>query len=647
MDAVKATNPTESRHTEIQNQTYGFIIGLSESDRPSLAGEMIVRTILDNPQSSSWHRILLGPRFLQRLSANQARVVFTLFSEEILSRLEPKENLTQKSNIVSDDGQTKATEDGPKKPEDQPYVKVITLKLLAELLRESKIVSKDFALSILSSLFQKSKHIDVRLAIFKSLLNMLESCPEERTNDIITALEPIIPLAGTLNERQPVSEDDWTRAEDTLSLPEVVEEIYEYAVEASSPILSALMDFYRSSPACHEKFLPFVQRILLPTVNSLMRETAKWTSLFLRKHGAEFSITKDFLLPKIPRSRWIFQTILSASGDRLAYVPRDLLVEYVDYLIFNIEFDASLRALDEKLMDDPQLKSSAEVVIWRSLYQEGPRYTSSFRLMGMVDVRTRLPHAKGITPQIVQEQYIRLFKTLVWNDTPLHKWLLSLVNSSLAPNNLKQSWWEPYGKPILENMITYIDTMRTAESQNDGERKLPILPDTFPWHLRMIEYPWANYQDSHIDRERKCEHLASNIAAKIDECSGIAGYKRFDQIKSFLSLDVSWIQTGPQAQSYSWGVYGGNSDPYKEDLKSNRLVTATYLGDITGIQSDSIKMPEMMRIEIASHLLGIAGGWKDEEKELQQKLAAMMQTWKVSDNEEIRRMGYALVELPN
>ncbi|KAH7391215.1 hypothetical protein BKA64DRAFT_555178, partial [Cadophora sp. MPI-SDFR-AT-0126] len=181
---------------------------LSQSDRPYLATELILKTVIGRPDSSSRHRKLLSVRFLNTLSAKQAKVLIQSFADSIQEQMRTS-NLPKPS--VSSE-----------KPAPNSRVKITTIKYLAQLLHGAKFVPEAFAVDLLDSLFITASHIDVRVAIVESLITMLAGCRQDfLATKIFEALEHAIPIAGRLDERYGVSETDWAAAESTGTLPVV------------------------------------------------------------------------------------------------------------------------------------------------------------------------------------------------------------------------------------------------------------------------------------------------------------------------------------------------------------------------------------------------------------------------------------------
>ena len=156
--------------------------------------------------------------FLRSLSATQAKELIQSFANAIKQKTkeaaefkevtEPADSSTQKLN--------------------KTHVKITTIKYLAQLLDGADFVSESFAVDILSGLLATSKHIDVQAAIVESLMSMLAKCQDDSSKSlgdrIIQVLQSIISIAGRLDERCELRDEDWKEAKRTGKLPVIYEQ---------------------------------------------------------------------------------------------------------------------------------------------------------------------------------------------------------------------------------------------------------------------------------------------------------------------------------------------------------------------------------------------------------------------------------------
>lgn len=633
----------DSRGLDPHEVAMELVVRLCESDRPGLAIQSVVRTILDRPKSSSWHRKLLNSSFLRRLPAMQARSCIEAFADGLFHILQGK------------DGNKRNPDDHAVASTDETHAKVTTVKMLAQLFQDLDFIGSDYALSVLSRLSKMKLHVDVRLNIVKSLIVLIESESQKQSREVLTLLESFIRLAGALNERQPLDEATWVQCEQDLSLPELQSGIT--GTESSeSPILVALVAYLRHDETTASDFQSFVDRIMMPILQNLRDQTARWAALFLRKYGLEDASLGDFRIPSIPRHPSVNRTLLSVEKEKLLHVPRSILEEYVAYMSFRIALPAPMRAMNERLDADPALRSLPEVQTWMQLYGQtsdaiGYDFTDDMYL----DVVGLLEHAVDssdhavITPKLIQEQFLKLFTTSLWNDAPVYnRSMKNLCKRLLSGHYLGKKWWLPYGKPILEAMVSYVNTLRTREWECDPARKPSVLPDTFPWRLLLLDYPWPSRDEDEAIRERNCKVFAGQLVAVVDEM-GPVYHKQLDQMSTYLATDIvrsEGSQRGEKRLGTRMVTYGKH-DLLHGAFINNRILTAIYVGDISKTRLSWLTAPELMRVEVAAALIELVGPklWEEKaivKKEIRVRLNGLIETWKASENEGVRRRGWEI-----
>ncbi|KAL1794349.1 hypothetical protein ACET3X_007770 [Alternaria dauci] len=622
--------------------TMELVARLGESDRPSLATQSVVRTVLNRPESSSWHRKLLKPSFLRRLPATQAEACIQAFTDGLIHLLRTKD---KRKKILDD----QKVESGDKR-----HVKVTTRKMLAQIFQDLDLVGADYALSVLQKLSKMDTHVDVRLNIIKSLLVLLASSSGEQSREVFTLLESFVPLAGALDEREPLNEARWVKCEQTLSLPELQPGISGIS-SSDSPTLVALLKYLRDGNIATNQIQSFVDRIVMPILQSLRDQTARWVALFLRKYGLEGMLLGDFQIPSIPRDPSVNMTLLSMEKGKLSHIPRGVLEEYVTFMSSRAALPAPMQAMNERLAADPALRSLPEVEAWMRLYGRTLEVqgdgTEFFDIIGLLDHAVESSDDAAITPKVVQEQFLKLFTTLVWNDTPTYTNLTKgLCEDLLAGRYLRKTWWTSYGKPILEAMVSYVDNLRTREWGRDPARKPSVLPDTFSWRLLLLDYPWPSHDEKEANREERCKVFAGQLVAIADQLSSLSVYHtHLDQLSTYLATSIP-SSTGSQGAEEHYGVW---DIPYEtqymphDALSNNRVLTAIHVGDISKTRLSWLTAPELLRVEIAAILVKLVGVQLREEnaavdREIRVRLKVLVDTWKACENEGVRRRGWEI-----
>jgi hypothetical protein len=263
------------------------------------------------------------------------------------------------------------------------------------------------------------------------------------------------------------------------------------------------------------------------------------------------------------------------------------------------------------------------------------------------------PNDAILSPELIQEQFLKLFTALIWNDTSTYTSLTEgLCDRLLSGEYLEKKWWAQHGKPILEAMVSYVNTLRTREWERDPSRKPSVLPDTFPWRLLLLDYPWPSRDEGEAVREQKCKVFADQLMAIIDEMSSLPTYhKALDQLSAYLATDIvssAGSQRGKKQLGTCFITYDKH-DLLHDALMNNRILTAIYVGDITKTRLSWLTAPELLKVEVAATLVELVGAeLKEEEaivdREIRARLKEMLETWKTCENEGVRRRGWEVEE---
>ncbi|KFY44992.1 hypothetical protein V494_01214 [Pseudogymnoascus sp. VKM F-4513 (FW-928)] len=337
----------------LEQLSYSVLRRLVNGEKPELAQQLVLRTIIERPDASSWHRQILTLRFLNSLAAEDAHQMLFAFATAIGEKME------EQSYVKI--GETQQTES---------LVKVTTVKHLAQLLDNAAFISADAAVDVLVELFKVATHRDIRLATLESLLGLLNNLcigAEENwgANDsikkILDSLETVIPVLGSINERRPPRQEDWEDAAKTGILPEISD------VDASlPPILKLLImaPVEREYPGLRYLRAEFVSRFFLPILFHSQMEHQKWISLFLAKHKASFTVHD---LPPTPITHRVWTVLL---GSYPEYVPEEVLYGFNRHMVMTIAPPAPLKHFNKSLRIDVDLRSTPEVKHWFSVFGE-------------------------------------------------------------------------------------------------------------------------------------------------------------------------------------------------------------------------------------------------------------------------------------
>ncbi|KAF2745489.1 hypothetical protein M011DRAFT_406319 [Sporormia fimetaria CBS 119925] len=575
---VAQMDPKNANFVSCEQAAFQLINTFMDCDRPRLGLDLPIQAIIQRPDASSWHRTILARRVFRRLSASDTRQCFTAFSDAILSKLAEK-----------------AGEENKK--EQKPFVKITTTKFLAQLLQDTDFVPNSFAMDVLSTLAQRTTHMDVKRAVLDSLLNLLRDWPPGTTDQIFKTLETMVPLIGTLSERRPWSESEWSATLLHKAKPPELDTSVENA-----PMWASLVNFVDNMEKGHEKYVEMYRdRILHSVLKGMQKDMKHWLSLFLASVSAPPDLVEQ--LPLVPRSLSIWDNLLSK---HVKYMSRETLEEWTQYQIFCIDPPAAVTELNRRLRGDPALMSRPAVQTWLSMYDVGFGVLNrlfDFQAMLMQDY-TILPG--DINLQTVHDQYLRLLKASLSKDSPGYTKVLGFLRR-IEPMKYedRDSKILAITSPIVDAFISHVESLRTEEWQLAENRDPPVLPDTLPLRLWLQKYPTDKGDKS------ECEQYAEQLKALVQEMEGTAYHRKLIHVRKSLSA-----------------VKG-----------ADRVVVALHL---CGSEKSSLTtVGDELLVELAAELLHHASGLNHPEDVLR-KRDDVIGSWRRNLNEEIRRLGYAI-----
>lgn len=466
----------------LERMSYQALIKLARSNKPALASSLIVQTIMDRPDASSWHRELLTIGFLKRLSSKDAH--------EILSNL-----ATAVGEKLEEQSYVKVGE-----PEPQNHVlrksivKVTTVKYLAKLLHNAEFISKDSAVEVLVELFKNAQHRDIRLAALDSLLGSLDSLCTEAQDDwtehptiqkIIHALETVVPVAGSINEQKIPRKEDWFEAETAGVLPEICDVPQNGLPPLMKAILTAV-NGYRY-PGLRKLQSVLMERIILPIFRQSQVEHGRWLALFLSKYKAAVHPYHVPLTPVAPRT-W---AIALTSHYPLVY--SSLLKDFEKYALHHIKPAPEMRLFNATLRADLELRKSLEVQHWlwvfdRSLDQFSQSETSTLLQILGARLGHQAPLSANYIPVMdIVVQHAKLYLddyedyVNLWED-----FMMALApTAQIMQDATKHARWrETYGT-VLWQITNEVKTRRK-------QRKWSILPSPTRQQLWLLPFPVAD-----------------------------------------------------------------------------------------------------------------------------------------------------------
>lgn len=321
LDALSMTPSDSTKLAFTERTAYQLLKLLSRSDRPNLASNLIVRFILDRPDASSWHRQLLTKSFIRNLWAAEAQDIISFFASSILEILQHQ--VTSSGNQQKVEGSTTSSD---------RFIKITTVKFLAQILDNADFVPPEFCVDVLSKLLQTASHLDILVAVLESMLSRLGRCSDSSSNTLterlMSALEMAIPTLGSLNERKETQDADWTEAEKTGKLPEVYED---GGMKALPPMLNVILNALTSHGTSSGILRTgLIRRIVLPVIDKSKEQSARWVKMFTLKHLPD---GQSIQTPSFPIRPGILANLIQKCSSE---VPQYILDLYQQFFLTNL-----------------------------------------------------------------------------------------------------------------------------------------------------------------------------------------------------------------------------------------------------------------------------------------------------------------------
>jgi hypothetical protein len=612
----------------LERLSYEVLKRLAVGDKPQLAQQLVLRTILDRPDASSWHRQLLSISFMKSLPAKEAQEMLLAFATAIGEKLE------EQSYFRVGEAQPPKSAP-PKSAPPQSLVKVTTVKYLAQLLDNAEFISAEAAMEVLVELFKAGTHRDIRLATLDSLLSLLNNLcsgagEEWRSNPLVEkimgALETVILVVGSINERRPPRLEDWAEAKETGTLPETSD------ISAGlPPLLSAIFTAPdgRQYPGLKHMEAEFVARFLLPILEHSQAEHRKWVALFLAKHKVNLAVDD---LPPTPISPEVWDTLVSLYPD---FIPQTVLEDFNKHIILTVAPPTTLKDFNNSLRKNNDLSNTPEVQHWLSVFgQTMDRYFSSGSQTLLAIINRDKPNPlvrNGITfPEVLDMvlSHASLFLdnyeekyTEVWNDfirDMRHPTKGTYPVTDDASLRAMVSQWQQSGKIVLEKVTALVVEKKNEYSRDQNRR---ILPSATRLRLWLLPYP------------------CFPPAAEVDVQFKAFVVKMEGLLDSFLEGEANVLRW-PQIADGAFAV----SEMLNTD--EERLRVALYIGklaDNAGEQRTAAM--NFVRVAVAMKLIedgrdGLKKSGKgtvaDERKEIVRRIRDRIGEWQGGDDESIR-----------
>lgn len=468
------TKEAQSESDALDRLSYEIMKLLVACDRPRLASSLVLRIIVERPEASSWHRQLLPEGLFKRLSARDAHDMLESFANAITSKMEGAAK--RKIDVGNEPGQSKPA----------PPVKVTTVKYLAQLLDNGLFATDEISVDILSRLFKSAKHIDIRSATLESIVSKMVK-NTAGFEPLFSAMESVVPISGSLNERWPHSAQAWEKAQANRILPEV----WEQGQGADPPpllwcVVKAVKQAEDISAALFDRLW---NRILDPIVMQIYEAQIKWISLFADING----------LPKLP-PLFPYPRVLELLIHRHSTkIPASYLKFFQDYVLYNLDPPSEIREFAQKLREDPSRRSKPEYQNWLNLYNRGGEAitASTLQWVNVLLFEDDWSSSVVVSPQVVNSLILDQARVLLnrfdsyhgaW-DHFLKFFVPARLDESLDLPYFFLDRWDKQTKSVIRQLMELIESMRSTQWKHDPDRVPSTLPSIFKLELLLLDYP--------------------------------------------------------------------------------------------------------------------------------------------------------------
>ncbi|KAL6832116.1 hypothetical protein V8C40DRAFT_163626 [Trichoderma camerunense] len=445
--------------------TLVYIINrLLEGASPSMAIPLIQQFLLENPDASSWHRPLLNPKALIHFRPADAKHFFETFTDAILDKL-----------------QEQAERRAKQKPDDEsankgPLVKVTTVKMLAQLLRESPVVNPGLAVELNIKILKRASHVDIRAAAVKGLTEAIANTTDPGVKKRIfdALLQYAAPIASSINESQPLM--DWDALTSNNELPEIWKSSDGTLTTPTTMDLILKLGFWQDWQSEEGRAY---KELIYTIMDASAENHQRWMKLFIKKHG--FTMPDDAQLPAIP----MFPTALEALLPRV--MKSDISAKYLDvakqYLLLRMKLPDWMSAITDAVRHDQKLVSSNSGRHWCYLWNDDYHDRLTKSLLEIIRIHLTILEKKTNDEKTQQGD----------SHQSLEAFLFEIADIFIMQGNLNKfdafvgdTLTDTRDNAVWGRILERIDSLRTPAWQADQNRKPAVLPDTLSLKIKML-----------------------------------------------------------------------------------------------------------------------------------------------------------------
>lgn len=487
LDTLSASSEKPANYSTLLTCTFDLIKLLQFTDRPDLAVDIALRVLESFPNESSYHRQLKLSSLGKRLPAQHAELMIQRFATFACDALDK-----QKQKPRRQEPSTAERDASSNREEGRAYIKITTVKMLAQLLANADFVPQSTCLSILGALFHSGRHIDVRTEVLTAILEMFgREGDSEETYQLFTSLA--FSAAGP-DERVDVSEHDWLEAEKGAQpLPEISSEderpLLERFIKAAS---STLPERYRAD---------YAQRVVLALLNEWTRQHSRWMKCFLGR--IELTPEESSITNFGPFNPVIVDRVFR---DWKEYLPADYLIRHRVWVMSYLNFPL-LEGIQQKLsLQDREWRQTKAGQHWLDCIKQFRRSDCLSLYHTIVQgIETKIEN--GITITDVVNEY--LHRAAIVIRTPFkfeHKQNCIVISPEQMMAHLRGLRYYRNRLPrssdsettynrlqgLIQRIVADIESLRTDEWLRNPDRQPIVLPSRLELQTILLPSPTYN-----------------------------------------------------------------------------------------------------------------------------------------------------------
>ncbi|RJE24256.1 hypothetical protein PHISCL_03416 [Aspergillus sclerotialis] len=482
LDSLQTLEKTDSYFAPIMRATFRLIRRLVQSDAPELAVDVVCRVIEDYADESTYQYHMKLPTLCSRVRPEAAAAFIQRFAGFVCNRLaEQKQQSKQKPSSETSNEQGKA------------FVKITTVKLLAQILGRANFLPVDTTVRIFRDLVNCSHHLDIRTAVVTATLNLFNHVTGAGADVLYEFLLELADIAAGPSETDPVSDKDtWT-----TSLPAV-------SSSRDRPMLSLLIkDAVDVIPP--KRRAQYANEILVPLMNKSTAQHSYWMDIFLSslnlsKSDPEISIS-DFgpFNPSMPDN--ILQTWA-------AYLPATFLKEYHrPWAMRPFHSHAAYEHITQALTrQNPAYRQTNSGLHWGDIVGLASRTNPVMQMDKFLFNRIEPKVKDGITVSAVAEEYkyrlAQLTRNPVEYNTKIHKFVVStnhvvralrrLRSNRAGSDDMSTSTREERYSLLDGIMLFVVQDILDISRTSDADTAPSILPSTLEIQALVLPSPVYN-----------------------------------------------------------------------------------------------------------------------------------------------------------